>query len=177
MRGAARQLDQWHEWAAMDHQETTRARCQALLAAIQGLPEETERRAALAFAAAVAADQDLAGLRWDQLEILRARGIAALLAQQPERAAEALGSVWEHTRREGVDDPGAFPVAPDLVEALVRLGRSHRRLARKPQRAATRSAHFLRFSVMAPATRPAYGRAKGAATNWARQPGSGWKPC
>ena len=124
VRGAARQLDQWHEWAAMDHQETTRARCQALLAAIQGLPEETERRAALALAAAVAADQDLAGLRWDQLEILRARGIAALLAQQPERAAEALGSVWEYTRREGVDDPGAFPVAPDLVEALVRLGRT-----------------------------------------------------
>jgi DNA-binding CsgD family transcriptional regulator len=30
--------------------------------------------------------------------------------------------VWEHTRREGVDDPGAFPAAPDLVEALVVSG-------------------------------------------------------
>jgi DNA-binding CsgD family transcriptional regulator len=30
--------------------------------------------------------------------------------------------VWEHTVREGVADPGAFPVAPDLVEALVALG-------------------------------------------------------
>jgi DNA-binding NarL/FixJ family response regulator len=30
--------------------------------------------------------------------------------------------VWEHTRREGVDEPGVFPVAPDLIEALVELG-------------------------------------------------------
>ena len=37
-------------------------------------------------------------------------------------AAEQLRAVWEHTLREGVDEPGAFPVAPDLVEALVELG-------------------------------------------------------
>jgi DNA-binding CsgD family transcriptional regulator len=30
--------------------------------------------------------------------------------------------VWEHTRGEGIADPGAFPVAPDLVEALYRVG-------------------------------------------------------
>jgi DNA-binding NarL/FixJ family response regulator len=30
--------------------------------------------------------------------------------------------VWEHTQREGVDEPGVFPVAPDLVEGLVELG-------------------------------------------------------
>jgi DNA-binding NarL/FixJ family response regulator len=34
-----------------------------------------------------------------------------------------LGEVWEHMRREGVDEPGVFPVAPDLVEALVALDR------------------------------------------------------
>jgi DNA-binding CsgD family transcriptional regulator len=61
--------------------------------------------------------------RWDELEVLRARGIAALFAQEPERAAGALGQVWEHTLREGVADPGAFPVAGDLAEALVWLGR------------------------------------------------------
>ena len=38
------------------------------------------------------------------------------------KAAESLSAVWEHTRREGVDDPGAFPVAVDLVEALVGSG-------------------------------------------------------
>jgi DNA-binding CsgD family transcriptional regulator len=51
----------------------------------------------------------------------RARGAAALLANEPARAAESLRAVWEHTRREGVDDPGVFPVAPELVEALVEV--------------------------------------------------------
>ena len=34
-----------------------------------------------------------------------------------------LWAVWEHCEREGVLDPGAFPVAPDLVEALSELAR------------------------------------------------------
>ena len=38
------------------------------------------------------------------------------------RPAESLREVWEHTMREGVDEPGVFPVAPELVEALVELG-------------------------------------------------------
>ena len=62
------------------------------------------------------------GSGWQLLEALRARGIAALLAHEPARAAESLGAVWERTQREGVDEPGAFPVAPDLVEGLVELG-------------------------------------------------------
>ena len=61
------------------------------------------------------------GSGWQVNEALRARGIAALLAHEPARAAESLGAVWEHTQREGVEEPGAFPVAPDLVEALVEL--------------------------------------------------------
>jgi DNA-binding CsgD family transcriptional regulator len=48
--------------------------------------------------------------------------MAALLAHNPKRAAERLREVWEHTMREGVDEPGVFPVAPELVEALVELG-------------------------------------------------------
>ena len=59
-----------------------------------------------------------------QIDVLRARGIAALFAHEPERAAATLGQVWEHTLREGVADPGAFPVAGDLVEALLWLGRT-----------------------------------------------------
>ena len=34
----------------------------------------------------------------------------------------SLRTVWVRTEREGVDDPGTFPVAPDLVEALVEAG-------------------------------------------------------
>lgn len=63
------------------------------------------------------------GNQWHVLGALRVRGIAALLAHDPERAVESLQRAWEHTQREGVDDPGVFPVAPDLVEALLELGR------------------------------------------------------
>jgi DNA-binding NarL/FixJ family response regulator len=45
-----------------------------------------------------------------------------MLAHEPERAVESLRSVWDHTRREQIDEPGVFPVAPDLVEALTELG-------------------------------------------------------
>ena len=79
-------------------------RCRALLAAGRGLPDEAERWAAEAIARAEAI-----GVRWDWLEALRARGIAALLAHEPARAAESLRAVWEHTQREGVDEPGRVP--------------------------------------------------------------------
>jgi len=43
-------------------------------------------------------------------------------SHDPKRAAENLRQVWEHTLREGVDEPGVFPVAPKLIDALVDLG-------------------------------------------------------
>ncbi|HEX6699620.1 MAG TPA: AAA family ATPase [Gaiellaceae bacterium] len=113
---AARLLDEWAQsservmWSMYE-------RCRALLAAGRGLPEETARWAAETLAGA-----ETAGNRWDRLEALRARGVASLLAGEPQQAADDLRTVWEHTRREGVDEPGAFPVAPDLVEALAELG-------------------------------------------------------
>jgi DNA-binding CsgD family transcriptional regulator len=61
------------------------------------------------------------GSRWDELEARRARGIVALRAGAPQRALEDLRAVWEHTQREGVLEPGVFPVAPDLVEGLVEV--------------------------------------------------------
>lgn len=114
---AERHLDEWLRggeltmWPAYD-------RCRALLAAGRGLPEEAERWAAQAIEAG-----RRTGVHWDILESLRARGIGALLAGDPARAAESLGVVWEHTQRESIDEPGAFPVAPDLVEALAGLER------------------------------------------------------
>src|SRR5207249_2393010 len=62
------------------------------------------------------------GVGWDLLEAQRARGVAALLAHDAARAADSLCAVWDSTRREGVDDPGVFPAAPDLVEALAEVG-------------------------------------------------------
>ena len=101
-----------------------RARCEALLAAIRGPADEAEALASAAIAASQAPEH-----RWDLLESLRARGIAALLKHEPARAAENLRAVWEHTRREGVDDPGVFPVAADLVEAIAELGELEEALA------------------------------------------------
>jgi DNA-binding CsgD family transcriptional regulator/alkylated DNA nucleotide flippase Atl1 len=89
-----------------------------LLAAGRGHPDEAEQWATQAIERASAT-----GVRWDWLEGSRARGIGALFAGDPERAAHDLGAVWEHTCREGVDEPGVFAAAGDLVEALVQLDR------------------------------------------------------
>lgn len=92
-------------------------RCRALLGVARGLPEEAERWVSEALAGT-----DASGIGWDRLEARRAQGIAALLTNDSPAAAESLRAVWSHTEREGVADPGVFPVAPDLVEALVELG-------------------------------------------------------
>ena len=96
----------------------TYERLRALVAAGRGRAEDAARWSEAAIALGEAG-----GHQWHLLGALRARALAALLAHEPERAVECLQRVWEHTEREGVDDPGAFPVAPDLVEALLELGR------------------------------------------------------
>jgi DNA-binding CsgD family transcriptional regulator len=114
-KAASRLLASWPE--PYGRWTRNRARCEALLAATRGLADEAARLANAAIAASEAPDQ-----RWNLLESLRARGIAALRAREAAPAVESLRAVWEHTRREGVDEVGAFPVAPDLVEALTELG-------------------------------------------------------
>jgi DNA-binding CsgD family transcriptional regulator/tetratricopeptide (TPR) repeat protein len=115
---AERLLDEWSEpWERKLLAWPMYERCRALLAAGRGLPEEAERWAAEAIARA-----EEAGVGWDRLEALRARGTAALLDHDPLRAVEALGEVWAHAERVGIEEPGVFPVAPDLVEAWVEMG-------------------------------------------------------
>jgi DNA-binding CsgD family transcriptional regulator len=110
-------LDAWHEeWGLTEGFIPSATRCEAVIAAISGHAQE-----ALRSADDLLALRDAAG--WDHLESVRARGLVALLDRRPHDAAEQLGAVWAHTQREGVDDPGAFPVAADLVEALVELER------------------------------------------------------
>jgi DNA-binding CsgD family transcriptional regulator len=93
-------------------------RCRALLAAGRGDVDEVE-----GWVPDVIAGSEATGVRWDLLETMRARGLAALLRRDPSQAVESLQPVWEHTQREGVHDPGVFPVVPELVEGLVELGR------------------------------------------------------
>ena len=89
-------------------------RCRGLLAAGRGDVAAARRWAGRAVELAVST-----GVRWDWLEATRALGVAALLAKDLPEAVLRLSAVWDHTQREGVLDPGAFPVGPDLVEALV----------------------------------------------------------
>ena len=89
-------------------------RCRALLAAGRGHVDSARRWGA----DALRRSEDT-GVRWDWLETRRALGLVALLDRRFEDAVRELGAVWDHAQREGVRDPGVFPVAPDLVEALV----------------------------------------------------------
>jgi DNA-binding NarL/FixJ family response regulator len=115
---AERRLDEWAEssdsellvWPMYE-------RCRALLATGRGLPAEARRWAAEAMSRVAET-----GVCWDLLECRRALGMLELLGHDPGKAIDQLRPVWEHTEREGVRDPGAFPVAPDLVEALVDAG-------------------------------------------------------
>ena len=111
-------LDEWAESADRELLHWPMyERCRALLAAGRGFPAETRRWGTEAETRASAA-----GVRWDQLEALRALATAELLVHEADRAAERLHEAWEHTVREGIGDPGVFPVAPELVEALVERG-------------------------------------------------------
>lgn len=118
VRRACEHLDDLEEWSAHDDVLLVIPRLRALVAALTGLPAEADKHAAVVL-------QDPSALEsatWNFLESIRAAGIAALFDHDPGRAADHLRTVWEHTRREQVDDPGAFPVAGDLVEALVLCG-------------------------------------------------------
>lgn len=95
-------------------------RCRAALALGRGDAAEASRHAASALAAS-----ERLGYRWSALDARRIRGAASLLAQDPSAAVTDLRAVWEHTQREGVADPGVFPVAPELVDALAELGELH----------------------------------------------------
>ncbi|MDA0167011.1 LuxR C-terminal-related transcriptional regulator [Solirubrobacter ginsenosidimutans] len=115
---AERLLDEWAESDAGQLLITpTYQRCRALLAVGRGDAEDARRWGRTALAEAETRDY-----RWQVLESRRALGSAALLAGDPDEAAEQLRWVWGYCAREGIDEPGAFPVAPDLVEALVELG-------------------------------------------------------
>ncbi len=115
---AERRLDEWAESADRELLHWPMyERCRALVAVGRGLDDEARRWGTEADARASAS-----GVRWDELEAQRALGTAELLAHDTAAAADRLRAVWEHTERSGVCDPGAFPVAPELVEALAEQG-------------------------------------------------------
>jgi DNA-binding CsgD family transcriptional regulator len=117
---AERHLAEWDRPYGAEHvNEPMQDRCAALLAAGRGDRAEAERLAAHALQGVAQT-----GLRWDELEARRAQGLAALLAREPAAAAERLLGVWEHVVDAKVGEPGTFPFAPDLIEALAATGRA-----------------------------------------------------
>lgn len=110
-------LDEWEQSSSDRFVGPVYERCRLLVAVYRGVPTEIER-----WAPEVIARSETLRSGWDLLEGLRARGIADLFAHDLERAVVSLRRVWDYTVQEGIEDPGAFPVALDLVEALVELG-------------------------------------------------------
>lgn len=92
-------------------------RARAALAALRGHAETAAEEAA----AAAGSPGD--SREWHTLEARRCVGLAALLAGDAARAAEALGGAERRAAEAGVGDPGVFPLDADLAEALVALGR------------------------------------------------------
>jgi DNA-binding CsgD family transcriptional regulator len=101
-------LEQWMAWGPELRAKQRRLRTQ--LAALRGQPESVAEMARSVVASS--------GADCDRLELMRAAGLAAVYERDLSRAIANLEPVWRHTIDEGVDDPGAFPVAGDLVEAL-----------------------------------------------------------
>jgi hypothetical protein len=93
-------------------------RLRALMAALRGDVVEVERLAPIVFDAA-----ERVGDNWSRLEIHRALALTAAVRGDLEAVAQECRFVWDWTEREGVREVGAFPVAGELVEALVGLRR------------------------------------------------------
>ncbi len=58
-----------------------------------------------------------------RLEADHVLGVAALQSGEPEAAETLLRGVFDHVVAAGLLEPGTFPVAPDLIEALALQGR------------------------------------------------------
>jgi DNA-binding CsgD family transcriptional regulator len=112
---AAEYLDELDQWTNVPMFRAKRDRLQALHAAMRGQVGDARRLARLVLDGHEEAHADA----WDRLEAQRALGLAALFEGDRAGAVDALDAVWQHCVRHGVDDPGAFPVAGDLVEVLV----------------------------------------------------------
>lgn len=115
---AHRHLDEVAQWTALGEMRIVNARLQAVAAAVRGDPEGTGRWAAIV----LEATNPEAYPSWDRLEAERALGVAALFCGDAAGAVPRLRRVWDHSLDHEVGDPGAFPVAGDLVEALLLAG-------------------------------------------------------
>ena len=80
-------------------------------------------RAAREWASVGRAHADRFGDVWNRLEADHVLAVAALQSGEPDAAETLLRGVFDHVVTAGLLEPGTFPVAPDLVEALALQGR------------------------------------------------------
>ena len=136
---AARSLmEEAEDWFAFDAGQRDRAAREAITAAIAGLPSETQR-----WAAEMIRNARATGTFVLEMEARRVLGVAALCAHDAVRAVEELRPIWAHMVREGIEEVGVWPMAPDLVEALIELGEvdEARVVTRRLRRLATEQDH------------------------------------
>jgi tetratricopeptide (TPR) repeat protein len=91
---------------------------QAVLAAVRGREAESRRLVN----EAISRESDH-GIKHQAIANRWVLGFLELSLDQPERAYELLGSLPDELEALGVGEPGLIPVVPDVVEALVALGR------------------------------------------------------
>ena len=103
------------EWLGFEETDTDVSRM-AVLEARRGRPEDAER-----WAEETISMIGPTGMRREVTDAWRARGVVAIFRHEPRQAVEALRPIWKHTVEEGIDELGVWPMAPDLVEALVEL--------------------------------------------------------
>jgi DNA-binding CsgD family transcriptional regulator len=123
VRAAEHYLSEWREWTPSDErhsQELAPARCRAMLEVVRGRPEEAGHWAREAIAAAQALE-----LFREETEARRAAGMAELFTGDAAAAVAQLRPLWEHAQHEHLDEPGAMPVVPHLVAALIEEGELH----------------------------------------------------
>jgi DNA-binding CsgD family transcriptional regulator len=121
--GASELMALSQEWSALEEESPDPPRM-AILEAVRGRPEDAER-----WAAETIETIGPTGMRREETEGWRARGLVALFRHEPQHAVEALRPIWEHTVQEGIDELGIWPMAPDFVEALVELAELDEALA------------------------------------------------
>lgn len=106
-----------NDWIAFENTPEEDARVRATLELLHGRFDEAEQLAEESLLAA-----RTIGTTRVELEALRLLGTVALLQHRPDRAVECFRPIRDYAQREGIVEPGLWPIAPDFVESLVELG-------------------------------------------------------
>jgi DNA-binding CsgD family transcriptional regulator len=118
--GRIADAEQWTNEIEVTFLEPAIHRLRALIATVRGDPADARQ-----WLDRFNAHDDpvtLTGVGWERIEVARAGALLQLYEGEYAAAAAGLRTLHEHLRARKIDEFGAFPVLPDLVEALVLCG-------------------------------------------------------